>query len=141
MSPAKFSEGKLLDNIESNRHSIGHRDDEDTLFIENGVFETAGMKLLSNVVWFEGMYLGPHHFQAQNRAFEDLVHFSASNLWFEPYGIVGQELDAEALRNGTVALVHTRGLFPDGLAFNMPENDPLPPARGIGDLFPCYENR
>ena len=94
------------------------------------------MRHLSKVVWFEGMYLGPHHFQAQNRAFEDLVHFSASNLWFESYGVVGQELDAEALRNGTVALVHSRGLFPDGLAFHMPECDPLPAPREIGDLFP-----
>jgi type VI secretion system protein ImpJ len=49
---------------------------------------------------------------------------------------VGQELDAEALRNGSVALVHARGLFPDGLAFNMPESDPVPPQRDIGDHFP-----
>ena len=93
------------------------------------------MKHLSKVVWFEGMYLGPHHFQAQSRAFEDLVHFSASNLWFEPYGLIGQELDSEALRNGSVKLVHSRGLFPDGLAFHMPQSDPLPPPREIGDLF------
>src|ERR1700690_1813418 len=101
--------------------------------IENGVL-TSGMKLLPNVVWFEGMYLGPHHFQAQNRAFEDLVHFSTSSLWFEPHGLVGLELDADALRNGTVSLAHARGLFPDGLAFNMPESDPLPPPRNIGDI-------
>lgn len=94
------------------------------------------MKHLSKVVWFEGMYLGPHHFQAQSRAFEDMVHFSASNLWFEPFGIIGQSLDAEALRNGTVALIHSRGIFPDGLAFHMPESDPLPEPREIGDFFP-----
>ena len=94
------------------------------------------MKHLSKVVWFEGMYLGPHHFQAQGRAFEDMVHFSASNLWFEPYGIIGQLLDSEALGNGTVALIHSRGIFPDGLAFHMPESDPLPAPREVGDLFP-----
>jgi type VI secretion system protein ImpJ len=94
------------------------------------------MKHLSRIVWFEGMYLGPHHFQAQNRAFEDLVHFSTSSLWFEPSGLVGQELDADALHNGTVSLVHARGLFPDGLAFHMPDFDPLPEPREIGDFFP-----
>jgi type VI secretion system protein ImpJ len=94
------------------------------------------MKHLSRIVWFEGMYLGPHHFQAQNRAFEDLVHFSTSNLWFEPSGLVGQEFDADALRNGRVALVHARGLFPDGMAFHMPDFDPLPEAREIEDFFP-----
>ena len=29
------------------------------------------MKHLSRLVWSEGMYLGPHHFQAQSRYFED----------------------------------------------------------------------
>lgn len=94
------------------------------------------MTRLSKVVWFDGMYLGPHLFQAQNRAAEDLIHSSVSNLWFEPYGLVGQELDAAALRNGTVAMIHSRGLFPDGMAFHMPDADPLPPSREIGDFFP-----
>jgi type VI secretion system protein ImpJ len=94
------------------------------------------MKHLSHVVWHEGMYLGPHHFQAQNRAFEDLVRFSAESLWFEPGGLVGLELDSEALRNGIVSLVHARGLFPDGMAFHMPDFDPLPEPRGIGNFFP-----
>src|SRR5579885_2001938 len=94
------------------------------------------MKNLSKVVWSEGMYLATHHFQAQNRYFEDLIHFTISNLWFEPYGFLGYELDADALRNGTVSLVHARGIFPDGLVFHMPESDPLPPARNIEDLFP-----
>jgi len=94
------------------------------------------MKNLSRVVWAEGMYLGPHHFQAQSRYFEDSVHFAACALWFEPWGLAGCALDAEALRNGTVSLVHGRGIFQDGLAFQMPEFDPLPPARNIADLFP-----
>ncbi len=94
------------------------------------------MKQLSKVVWSEGMHLGPHHFQVQSRFFEEITHFGISELWFEPYGLVGLELDAEALRNGTVAMVHARGVFPDGLAFNMPESDPLPASRAIADLFP-----
>ena len=94
------------------------------------------MKQLSKVVWSEGMYLGPHHFQVQGRFFEEVTHFQISNLWFEPYGMAGLELDAEALRNGTVALVHGRGIFQDGLTFNIPESDPVPPARNIADLFP-----
>ncbi len=98
------------------------------------------MKRLSRVVWSEGMYLGPHHFQTQSRFYEEVTHFDISSLWFEPYGFVGVELDAEALRSGTVSLVHARGLFEDGLPFSIPEDDPLPPARSIGDLFPpTYE--
>ena len=94
------------------------------------------MKLLSRVVWSEGMYLGPHHFQAQGRYFEDSIQFATSNIWFRPYGLVGCELNAEALSNGTLSVVHARGVFPDGLVFHMPEADALPPARNIADLFP-----
>ena len=94
------------------------------------------MNLLSRVVWSEGMYLGPHHFQVQSRYFEDSIRFATSSLWFAPYGLAGVELDAEALQNGTVSLVHARGVLRDGLPFHMPESDPLPEPRAIADLFP-----
>jgi type VI secretion system protein ImpJ len=93
------------------------------------------MKHLSKVVWHEGMYLGPHHFQVQSQTFEDLVHFSTSSLWFAPYGVISCKLDPEALQNGMLSLVHARGLFPDGLAFEMPDADAVPPVLNINDLF------
>ena len=94
------------------------------------------MNLLSRVVWSEGMYLGPHHFQVQSRYFEDSIQFATSSLWFASYGLAGVELDVEALRNGTVSLLHARGILRDGLPFNMPESDALPEPRVIADLFP-----
>lgn len=94
------------------------------------------MKYLSRVVWSEGMYLGPHHFQVQNRYFEDSIRFSTANLWFEPWGLVGLKLDAEALQNGTVNIVHCRGIFPDGMPFHMPESDAVPQPRSVEGHFP-----
>lgn len=96
------------------------------------------MKFLSRVVWSEGMYLGPHQFQAQNRYFEDSLQFASSTLGFEPYGLTGCSLDADALRNGTVCVVHARGLFSDGMPFSMPECDQLPEPRLIAELFPPH---
>jgi type VI secretion system protein ImpJ len=93
------------------------------------------MKQLSKIVWSEGMYLAPHHFQAQNRYFEDSMQFAVTSLWREAYGLVSCELDADAIRNGTVALVHAVGVFPDGLPFDMPECDALPSVRNIADSF------
>jgi len=87
------------------------------------------------------MYLAPHHFQAQARYFEDAVHFVSSALWFAGYGLAGCELDEEALHNGTVSLVHARGIFPDGLVFHMPECDPLPEPRNITELFSPVADR
>jgi type VI secretion system protein ImpJ len=94
------------------------------------------MKHLSKVVWEEGMYLGPHHFQAQNRYLEDAIHFTADSLFYEGYGFAGLLVDADALRNGTLSLLHARGITLDGMAFQMPEADPLPSTREIRDLFP-----
>jgi len=86
------------------------------------------------------MYLGPHHFQAQSRYFEDSIHFSADSLWFCPFGFLGYELDAGALTNGTLKLTHARGVFEDGLPFDMPGSDPLPDPRRLADSFPPTSN-
>jgi type VI secretion system protein ImpJ len=82
------------------------------------------------------MHLGPHHFQVQSRYFEDSIQFATSSLWFASYGLVGLELDADALYNGAVSLLHARGILPDGLPFNMPESDDPPQPRAIADLIP-----
>ena len=99
------------------------------------------MKHLSPVVWSEGMHLGPHQFQAQNRYFEDLVEFASTSLAFEPNGVIGLQVDADALANGTFSLVHARGIFPDGMTFYMPEADPAPEARSVVDVFPPVRNQ
>jgi type VI secretion system protein ImpJ len=99
------------------------------------------MKYLSRVVWSEGMYLAPHHFQVQSRYFEDSIHFATSSLWYQSYGLIGGQLDPQALVNGTVSVVHARGIFPDGLAFHMPESDPAPETRNIADLFPVTRDK
>jgi type VI secretion system protein ImpJ len=92
------------------------------------------MRSLSRIVWSEGMHLTQHHFQEQSRYFEDLVSFSLANLYFKPYGLAGCQLDAEALLNGTVSVVHARGMMPDGLPFHFPE-DPHPEPLAVRELF------
>jgi type VI secretion system protein ImpJ len=99
------------------------------------------MKHLSRVVWAEGMYLAPHHFQAQSRYFEDSIRFVAEALWDGTHGLTGCALDEDALSNGTVAIVHARGIMPDGTAFHMPESDPLPPPRDVASVISPASNR
>lgn len=90
---------------------------------------------MGRVVWSEGMHLSQHHFQVQNRYFEDSISFALSQLFFGTYGVVGCELDPDALHNGTVSLVHARGTMPDGLAFHFPDSDRAPDSREIRDIF------
>ncbi|HWA15483.1 MAG TPA: type VI secretion system baseplate subunit TssK, partial [Gemmatimonadales bacterium] len=93
------------------------------------------MTSLSPVLWHEGMHLAQHHFQLQSRYFEDSIHFAVTRLFYQAYGLSGIELDAEALRNGTVSVVHARGVMPDGLAFHCPEGDPAPQPLEIRERF------
>jgi type VI secretion system protein ImpJ len=88
------------------------------------------------------MYLGPHQFQAQSAYFESVIDFSGSALWFEPYGFLSYELDEEALRNDTVSLLHARGIFPDGMPFQLSERDDRRPVpRAVTNLFPPTQDR
>lgn len=80
------------------------------------------------------MHLSQHHFQAHTRYFEELVRFVATTLSPEPWGLSGFDFDAEALRNDTLALIHARGIMPDGLPFHFPD-DPVPEPRQVRDLF------
>lgn len=93
------------------------------------------MRTLSKPVWSEGMYLGPQHFQSQNRYFEDVLDFVVSSLWRDACGYAGLQLDQDSLRNGTLALIHARGLFADGLAFDFPGSDLPPDPRVFAPLF------
>ncbi len=86
------------------------------------------------------MYLAPHHFQAQSRYFEDAIRFVSEALTDCSYGLTGCALDEEALTNGTVAIVHARGIMPDGTAFHMPESDPLPAPRDVTSVISPASN-
>ena len=81
----------------------------------------------ARVVWEEGMYLAPHHFQAQRRYVEDALAGAVAALFPFPWGVSTLALDTEALANGTLALARARGILPDGTPFNLPDADALPP--------------
>jgi type VI secretion system protein ImpJ len=80
------------------------------------------------------MHLAQHHFQAQSQYFEELSAFATASLRPHCYGVVGLELDHEALLNGVVSLVHGRGIMPDGLVFHFPE-DAVPQPLSIRETF------
>jgi type VI secretion system protein ImpJ len=82
--------------------------------------------LPARVVWQEGMYLAPHHFQAQRRHFEDGVALTLRALVPYGWGIGAAVVDEEALRGGSLALREARGILPDGTPFATPESDELP---------------
>ena len=73
------------------------------------------------VVWAEGIFLRPQHFQQQERYFESLIHARALSGEGHFWGFHELVLDIEALSLGKVALQRARGIFPDGIPFSFPE--------------------
>jgi type VI secretion system protein ImpJ len=93
------------------------------------------MKSLSRVVWSEGMYMSPQHFQAQSRFYEDTIDFVTRSLCSEPWGLLHARLDEDALRNGRIVLLEAAGVFEDGLAFETRGKTPAAPPRSAEELF------
>jgi type VI secretion system protein ImpJ len=89
----------------------------------------------ARVVWEEGMFLAPHHFQAQRRHFEEGVARVLDALFPFAWGVSAVAVDAEALANGTLALAHARGVLPDGTPFHLPEADLPPPPLALDEHF------
>ncbi len=84
------------------------------------------MSLNSKVVWYEGMFLRPQHFQQQDRYLEALVRERCGHLQPYDWGILQLTLEQEALQQGKLAVRTCRGMLPDGTAFNIPDDDALP---------------
>ncbi len=89
----------------------------------------------ARVAWYEGMYLAPHHFQAQRRQHEATVARTLEAVFPFAWGVTAAALDPGALANGTLALAHARGLLPDGTPFDVPEADPAPAPVALAERF------
>ncbi len=82
----------------------------------------------NKVMWTEGMFLQPQHFQQQDRFVSRQVdgRTAATIAW--PWGFVALQIDDAALLQGRILVSTARGVLPDGLAFAIPNDDPAPPA-------------
>ncbi len=82
----------------------------------------------NKVIWSEGMFLQPQHFQQQNRYHEQLLESRISPLLGHYWGFRNLEVNSGALMLGKLQITSARGIFPDGTPFNFPEHDraPLP---------------
>src|SRR6516162_8513295 len=87
------------------------------------------------VVWTKGMFLLPQHFQAQDEYAEHALHFRSSISNFANWGFSRLAVDEASLVNGFLTLRHCEGVFPDGLTFEAPSVDELPPGRQVNDYF------
>lgn len=76
------------------------------------------MDAYTKVVWCEGMFLRPQHFQQQERYMEAMRHQRAQAPANYFWGFRKFQLDFSALEQGVIALVEGEGIFPDGTPFS-----------------------
>lgn len=84
------------------------------------------MSLESKVVWSEGMFLNPQHFQQQDRYIERFVDGRCSALSAYGWGLHDFELDQQLLGLGKISIKNARGVLPDGTPFSFPDVDEPP---------------
>ena len=86
----------------------------------------------NRIVWSEGLFLRPQHFQQQERHLESWIEGRTSALRPWSWGFTELEIERDLLAIGKLGLRRARGIFPDGTPFAMPENEPLPAPLDIG---------
>jgi type VI secretion system protein ImpJ len=93
------------------------------------------MSIYNKVVWSEGLFLRPQHFQQQDRHFERYVESRCHALIPYSWGFTELEIEQDLLSIGKLGLRRAAGVFPDGTPFRMPDDDPLPAPMDIrGDV-------
>jgi type VI secretion system protein ImpJ len=80
----------------------------------------------NRVVWSEGLFLRPQHFQQQERHLERYIEGRSRELRAHSWGLTELELERDLLAIGKFGLRRAAGVFPDGTPFSMPDDDPLP---------------
>lgn len=96
---------------------------------------------MQKVIWFEGMKLDPHHFQQADKYNQFLINSKFNTINPNYWGLKELNVDFAALSGGTFSLVACSGIMPDGLSFDMPNNDPLPKSRSFEELFSATSER
>ncbi|WDD99161.1 MULTISPECIES: type VI secretion system baseplate subunit TssK [Thalassomonas] len=80
------------------------------------------MEQLKQVVWKEGIFISPQHFQQQALHFKSYIHNYASTVGYtNHYGLGDITVNTDLLKIGKIAITSCFGLFPDGHYFHLDE--------------------
>jgi type VI secretion system protein ImpJ len=85
----------------------------------------------NKVMWTEGMFLQPQHFQQQDRYLNRTLDARVVAASAYAFGLQSLVLDDAALMQGKLALASAHGVMPDGTPFAVPAHDPAPPALDV----------
>ncbi|MFC4931157.1 type VI secretion system baseplate subunit TssK [Massilia sp. GCM10023247] len=98
------------------------------------------MNMPSKLLWGEGLFLRPQHFQQQDRYHEARLNQTARALHPYAWGVRRLGIDQEALRNDVLRIEALSLVFPDGELYRAPEGDALPHQVRLGNLPPATQS-
>ena len=81
----------------------------------------------SKVVWSDGLFVKPHHFQQQTRYLERMAERLANGAEAHNFGLKSLQIDEDLLQLGKLSIVEASGILPDGTVFDIPGQDMAPP--------------
>jgi type VI secretion system protein ImpJ len=93
----------------------------------------------SKVLWGEGLFLRPQHFQQQDRYHEARLNQTATALHPYAWGVRKTVIDHEALKTDLLRISELSLIFPDGEIYRAPEADTLPLQVRLGELAPTVQ--
>lgn len=85
------------------------------------------MSLYSRVVWKDGMFLLPQHFQQEARSIESSARLQLLGPQPLGWGVIELGLNEAALGEGRLETTRCRAILPDGTAISFPDLDTPPP--------------
>ena len=94
------------------------------------------MSTAAKILWGEGQFLRPQHFQQQDRYHEARLQRIAQALQPYYWGVQAIEWDLPALQANVLRLHRLSAIFRDGELCDAPADNPLPPAVDLGSLKP-----
>ena len=82
----------------------------------------------SRVLWVEGLFLQPQHFQQADRHVEAQISGLARHVLPYLWGVSALEIDEEMLKSGQFSVRAVAGLTADGATFRVPATEDHPPS-------------
>jgi len=82
----------------------------------------------SKVIWSEGLFLQPHHFQQADRYGEAQISGMTARIGSYLWGFSSLEIDQESLKFGKFAVTTCSGVTRDGAVFRVPQSEQHPSA-------------
>lgn len=89
--------------------------------------------MASKVIWSEGMFIRPQHFQQQERYFLSEIHNRIESLNRFNAGLQKLKLNVSDLKIGRISLEECVAVFQDGTTINAPDSNALPASIAVPD--------